>query len=177
MLKILITEITMASLLMISPEVIAASAREEDDKITISAEQKDVAATLYNDDLALVKDTRRVKLQPNFNKLAWGNVSAQISPETAQLRNLTNPAGFRLLEQNFDFDLLTPEKLLENYLGKEVAVIRTNPVTGTETRETAIVLAANNGVILKFADRIEAGPSGRLAFPAMPENYTTSRLW
>ncbi len=84
-------------------------------------------------------------------------------PETAQLRNLTQPAGFRLLEQNFDFDLLTPQKLLEKYAGREVIVVKTNPATGAETREPATVLSTQSGIVLKFADRIETGAPGRLA--------------
>jgi len=134
-----------------------------------SADQQGVAVTIYNDNLALVKDARRVGLARDFNRLAWREVSAQMRPETAQLRNVSSPAGFRLLEQNFDFDLLTPQKLLEKYIGREVGVIRTHPASGAETRETAKVLAANGGVVLKFADRIETGVPGRLAFAGVPD--------
>ena len=134
-----------------------------------SADQQGVAVTIYNDNLALVKDARRVGLARDFNRLAWREVSAQMRPETAQLRNVSSPAGFRLLEQNFDFDLLTPQKLLEKYIGREVGVIRTHPASGAETRETAKVLAANGGVVLKFADRIETGMPGRLAFAGVPD--------
>lgn len=149
-----------------------AFASREDEKVTTASEQKDVTVTIHNDDLALIKDTRRVGLAREFNRLAWRDVSAHIRPETAQLRNLTHPAGFRLQEQNFDFDLLTPEKLLEKYLGKEIMVIRTNPATGEESREAALVLATNNGAVLKYADRIESGDPGRtrFAFPGVPEN-------
>ncbi len=137
--------------------------------VTTAADQQSVAVTIYNDNLALVKDARRVPLGRDANRLAWRDVSAQMRPETAQLRNLTNPGGFRLLEQNFDFDLLSPDKLLEKYVGREVAVIRSHPTTGAETRETATVLATNGGIVLRFADRIESGVPGRLAFPGVPE--------
>lgn len=140
-----------------------------DEIVSTAADQHSVAVTIYNDNLALVKDARRVNLARDFNQLAWREVSAQMRPETAQLRNVSNPAGFRLQEQNFDFDLLTPEKLLEKYVGREVAVVKVNPATGAEIRETASVLSTNNGVILKFADRIETGVPGRLAFPGVPE--------
>ena len=140
------------------------------EQVTTALDQKELAVTIYNDDLALVKDTRRVNLEREFNKLAWRGVSAQMRPETALLRNINHPTGFRLQEQNFDFDLLTPEKLLEKNLNKTVTVIRTNPATGAETRETATVLATNGGTVLKFADRIETGIPGRLAFSGVPEN-------
>src|SRR5687768_15342319 len=98
---------------MLSSHSIAGPERQQDEKVTTAAEQKEVGVTIYNDKLALVKEARKIKLERDFNRLAWREVSAQMRPEAAQLRNLTNPAGFRLLEQNFDFDLLTPEKLLE----------------------------------------------------------------
>ena len=167
MSRISIANIIVASSLLTSLNVAAAP---RDEKATTVADQKEVAVTIYNDNLALIKDARRVKLDRDFNKLAWREVSAQMRPETALLRNLTNPGGFRLQEQNFDFDLLTPQKLLEKYLNKEVTVIRTNPATGTEIRETATVLATNGGTVLKFADRIETGVPGRLAFSGVPEN-------
>ncbi len=148
---------------------VAAAAAPRDETVSSAADQQAVAVTIYNDNLALVKDTRRVALGRDANRLAWREVSAQMRPETAQLRNLTNPAGFRLLEQNFDFDLLSPDKLLEKYVGREVAVIRSHPTTGAETRESATVLATNGGVVLRFADRIETGVPGRLAFPGVPE--------
>jgi hypothetical protein len=147
----------------------ASWAAPRDEVVSTAGDQHSVAVTIYNDNLALVKDARRVGLARDSNQLAWREVSAQMRPETAQLRNLSNPAGFRLQEQNFNFDLLTPQKLLEKYIGREVSVIRTHPTTGAETRETATVLATNGGVVLKYADRIETGVPGRLAFPGVPD--------
>ncbi len=157
----------MAGLLVFSA---TGQAAPRDEVVTTVSDQKEVAVTIYNDNLALVKDARKLRLESGFNKLAWREVSAQMRPETAQLRNLSNPGGFLLQEQNFDFDLLTPQKLLEKYLGREVTVIRTNPATGVETRETATVLATQGGAVLKFADRIETGIAGRLAFTGVPDN-------
>ena len=147
----------------------ASWAAPRDEVVSTANDQHSVAITIYNDNLALVKDARRISLARELNRLAWREVSAQMRPETAQLRNLTNPAGFWLQEQNFDFDLLTPQKLLEKYVGREVSVIRTHPTSGVETRETATVLATNGGMVLKFADRIETGVPGRLAFPGVPD--------
>ncbi len=141
-----------------------------DEKTSTAQDQESIKITIYNDNLALVKDSRKILFDRNLNRLAWRDVSAQIRPETALLRNLTNPSQFRLLEQNFDFDLLTPTKLLEKYAGKEITVIRTNAATGVESSETATVLSTNEGVVLKFSDRIEAGVPGRLVFPGVPEN-------
>lgn len=167
MLKSLYTSMLAAGLIMLAPYSLAAP---RDEIVSTVSDQKKVAVTIYNNNLALIKDTRQVNLGRDFNKLAWRGVSAQMRPETAQLRNLASPTGFRLQEQNFDFDLLTPEKLLEKYLGKEVMVIRTHPTTGVESRESATVLATNGGTVLRFPDRIETGIPGRLAFLSVPEN-------
>jgi len=129
--------------------------------------QTGVAVTIYNGDLALVKDARRVRLDAGENRLAWRDVSARMQPETALLRSLDGKP-LTLLEQNFDFDLLTPQTLLKKSVGEKVRVIRTLPDTGAETSEEATILAANNGVVLKFKDHIETGIPGRLAFERVP---------
>jgi hypothetical protein len=138
-----------------------------DEQPSTAQEQTGLAVTIYNSDLALVKDARRVKLQAGENRLAWKEVSARIQPETALLRSLDG-RRFTLLEQNFDFDLLTPQKLLEKSVGEQVRVIRVNPSTGLEQSEPATVLAANEGVVLKFGDRVETGVAGRLGFASVP---------
>jgi hypothetical protein len=142
--------------------------------ITTLKDQKALAVTIYNDNLALVKDQRGVRLPKGEARLAFQEVSAQIRPETALLRNLTHPKDFWVGEQNFDFDLLTPQKLLDKYVGEKVMVVRSMPnAEGTgvkELREEATVLATNSGTVLQFADRIETSAPGRIVFPKVPEN-------
>jgi hypothetical protein len=134
------------------------------------ADQKSVAITIYNENLALVKDTRAIALVPGENRLALREVSGRMRPETALLRSLSHPGAFTLLEQNFDFDLLTPAKLLEKYVGRTVRIVKTNPTTGAESIETATVLSANNGVVLKIGDRVETGLPGRIVYDGVPAN-------
>ena len=133
-------------------------------------DQQSVAVTIYNQDLALVKDTRKVNLKAGLNALALRDVSAQMRPETALLRSIDAPGSLTLLEQNFDFDLLTPQKMLEKYVGKTVGIVKTNPTTGVETTEQATVLSANNGVVLKVGNRIETGLPGRIVYDDVPAN-------
>lgn len=162
---------TLAPLLTFLPCLLAAQTTETP---TGLKDQKALAVTIYNSDLALVKDQREVRLPKGDTDLAFQEVSAQIRPETALLRNLTAPAGFWVNEQNFDFDLLTPAKLLEKYVGETVTVVRSVPnAEGAgirEVRESAQVLSTNSGTVLKFADRIETGLPGRILFPRVPEN-------
>ena len=140
------------------------------EKPSTLADQQSVAVTIYNENLALVKDTRRVLLENGPNRLALREVSGRMRPETAQLRSITHPGALALLEQNFDFDLLTPAKLLEKYVGRTVRIVRTHPTTGAESFEQATVLAANSGVVLKIGDRIETGLPGRIVYDGVPAN-------
>ena len=134
------------------------------------SDQKNVAVTIYNNNLALVKDQRKIKLHSGLNTLALRDISALIRPETALLSSLSHAASLSILEQNFDFDLLTPQKLLEKYVGKNVTIIKTNPASGIETSEQALVLSANNGVVMKIGNRIETGMPGRIVYDDVPEN-------
>jgi hypothetical protein len=93
--------------------------------VSTMADQKEVAVTIYNEDLALVRDQRQVALPEGTVDLALREVSARIRPETALLSSLTRPGGLTILEQNFDFDLLTPKNLLEKYVGRDVQLVRT----------------------------------------------------
>ena len=146
------------------------SALANDEVKSTLQDQQEVAVTIYNEQLALVKDNRKIKLSNGFNRLAFREVSAQMRPETALLRSIDHPSGFHLIEQNFDFDLLTPQKLLEKYIGKKVRVVRVHPTTGEERTEEAEVLSVNNGVVLKVGTRIETGYPGRIIYDEVPEN-------
>lgn len=158
------------SLATLSTLVTGAIAMDLEESRSTLNEQKSVAVTIYNGDLALVKDTRNVTLKKGLNALALRDVSAQIRPETALLRSISAPGSLALLEQNFDFDLLTPEKMLQKYVGKTVSIVKTHPTTGVETTEKATVLSANNGVVLKMGNRIETGLPGRIVYDDVPEN-------
>ena len=139
------------------------------DVVSSAAYREAVAVTVYNDDLALVKERRKVDLASGLNRLSLREVAAQMRPETALLRAVGGQP-LSLVEQNFDFDLLTPQKLLEKYVGREVTVIRPHPTNDSEKRERATVLAAGQGTVLRFADRNETGVPGRLAFDSVPAN-------
>lgn len=133
-------------------------------------DQREVGVTIYNENLALVKDRRQITMSRGENSLAMREVSGRIRPETALLRSISHPGAVTLIEQNFDFDLLTPQKLVEKYVGREVGVVRTHPTTGVETVVQATVLSTNNGVVLRLGDRIETGVPGRMVFPEVPDN-------
>ena len=131
--------------------------------------QSAIAVTIYNNDLALVRDSRTVTLTQGENDIAFIEVSVGIRPETALLTGRGTPLD--IVEQNFDFDLLTPQKLLEKSVGQTIRVVRTNPETGVDSTEDATVLSVAEGqVVLKIGDRIEVTPPGRLVYSAVPAN-------
>lgn len=157
--------ITLCVLSALSGNVMSADTDEVTSQLN---DQQAVAVTIYNNNLALVKDQRKLKLNSGLNNLALRDVSAQMRPETALLRSISHKGSFDTLEQNFDFDLLTPQKLLEKYVGKTVRVLSVNPATGVETSEQATVLSANGGVVMKIGNRIETGMPGRIVYDNVP---------
>jgi hypothetical protein len=131
---------------------------------------RDLAVTIYASDVALIQDHRTVDLTGGRQRLEFQDVSAQIRPETVSL----TAGDLTIVEQNFDFDLLTPAKLMEKAVGQTITIVRVNPGTGAQTTEQAQVLATNGGVVLKIGDRIEVlrddGLPVRVIFPKVPDN-------
>ena len=131
---------------------------------------RQVSLTIYNGNLALVQDVRRLDVAAGRSRLEFRNVSTGIRPETVALTG----AGLGVIEQNFDYDLLTPSKMMEKAVGKQIQIIRTNPATGAETSLNATVLSVNEGVVLRIGERIEVlrddGIPTRVIFDGVPEN-------
>jgi len=134
------------------------------------AADRTLSVTIYSSDLALVQDRRDIELTGGRQRIEFQDVSAQIRPETVSL----TAADISIVEQNFDFDLLTPAKLMEKAVGQQITIVRVNPATGAETREQAQVLATNGGVVLKIGQRIEVlrddGLPVRVIFDKVPDN-------
>lgn len=163
----------MRKLLLAATALIAAPLLAQTTEVLVPGEtnaQGDVAVTIYNNGQALVQDERRMTLPAGRSKQEFPDVSALIRAETV---TLTGP-GIGIVEQNFDYDLLTPAKLMEKAVGQTVTLVRTNPATGAETRVRAKVLAANGGVVLQIGDTIEVlrddGLPVRVIFDKVPPN-------
>ncbi len=131
--------------------------------------QGDISVTIYNNGRALVEDRRALDLPAGRSRQEFRDVSAQIEPATVTL----NGRGIGIVEQNFDFDLLSPAALMQKAVGQTVTLVRTNPGTGAETRERARILAVNGGVVMQIGDRIEVlrddGIPARVIFDRVPE--------
>jgi hypothetical protein len=146
----------------------AGAAEPQPDDLKIDNQR--LAITIYNGGQALVQDVRSLDLPAGRQRIELREVSNQIEPASVSL----SAPDLAIVEQNFDFDLLTPSKLMEKAVGKQVQIVRTNPGNGQQVTETATVLAANDGVVLKIGDRVEVlrddGAPTRVIFDGVPQN-------
>lgn len=138
---------------------------------TTSEDQTGMAITIYNVNLGLVKDQREIKLPKGTGELRFMDVASQIIPTSVHIKSITDPNSLNVLEQNYEYDLLSPEKLLDKYVGKEVKLYYKNPYTDKEEVLKATLLSNNGGSpIFKIGDDITFGYPGRIIFPGVPEN-------
>ncbi|MGD8326956.1 MAG: DUF4139 domain-containing protein [Sphingomonadales bacterium] len=132
--------------------------------------RKDLSLTIYNGGIAMVRDSREISIPKGRVRLEIQDVAARIQPQTT----IFNASGVTLLEQNFDYDLLSPQKLLEKAVGRTLKLVRTNPATGEAFEEKAELLSTNGGAILKIGDSIEIlredNLPARLVFSEVPPN-------
>jgi len=133
------------------------------------ADQTDVAVTVYNNNLALVRDRRKVKLLPGEVELRFMDVAQQIRPETVSLKSLTDTGALHIIEQNYAYDLMSPAKLMEKYVGKRVRLVNFSTELGFSEQE-AELLSVNESPIYKVADQIYLGHPGTVVLPEIPAN-------
>lgn len=136
-------------------------------------DQKDLAVTVYNSNVALVRDVRRVLLQTGTVDLRFMDIAASVNPATVHIVSLTAPKELTVLEQNYEYDLLSPEKLLQKYVGKQLTLIR-HVTENNSTKEIpvqATLLAYNKGPVWQVGNEIITGMGAdRYIFPDLPEN-------
>jgi hypothetical protein len=126
--------------------------------------QKDVMVTIYNGNLGLVKDVRETRLPTGTVEVRFMDVASQIDPTTVHLKSLTDPSGLRIVEQNYEYDLLSSQKLMEKYVGQRVRLYQSD---GTYHEATLLSTA---GPVYEINGQIHLGHSGRLILPSLPDN-------
>lgn len=137
--------------------------------VSTVADQTGIALTIYNQNLGLVKDRREIRLAPGNGELRFMDVAAQIIPTSVSIASLSG-GELRVLEQNYEYDLLSPQKLMDKYVGKEVKLHQKNPYTEREEVVTATLLSNNGGPVYRIGDEITFGHPGRLIFPGVPDD-------
>ena len=141
---------------------------------TTDEDQTEIAVTVYNSNIALVRDVRQIRLSSGIFPLRFEDVAASINPATVHFRSLTDDTKLSVVEQNYEYDLLDPQKLLQKYVGKEVTLVRAEKDAGsTKWVETkATLLANNNGPVWKIGNEIVTGMnSDSYRFPELPGNF------
>jgi len=139
-------------------------------QMSSSKDRSEVSVTVYNSNFGLVREIREMQLGTGKISLEYGDVAAQIQPETVHIRSLTGADALTILEQNYRYDLLSPAKLLEKYVGKKVKLWRWNEAAGKDDILDAEVLSVEGGPIFKIGDQITYGFPGRVSFPEVPAN-------
>ncbi len=144
------------------------------DAATTLKDQTELAVTVYNSDLALVRDVRKLELPTGAFRLRFEDVAATINPVTVHLRSLNEADRLSVVEQDYEYDLLDPQKLMHKYVGREVTLVRqeqqNNSTKWTETK--ALLLSDNNEApVWKIGDEIVTGMGANsYRFPDLPEN-------
>ncbi len=141
------------------------------DQSTSLSDQTDLNITVYNSNIALVRDVRNITVPSGAFRLKFMDIAATVNPATVHFRSLTDPDKLGVIEQNYEYDLLEPAKLLHKYVGKEVTLVRSYQDNGTTKHEEikATLLSDNNGQVWKIGnDIVTGGYAESYRFPDIP---------
>ena len=157
--------VALAGLVMAGGRVAAADVSK-----STMEEQAAVEVTVYNENLGLVKDVRNITLRGTEGELQFMDIAALVMPETVHVASLNHPKELSVLEQNYEYDLMSPEKLLDKYVGKEITLIDRHEFQDRKDTIKATLLSNNGGQIYKIGDDIYLGHPGIPVLPQLPEN-------
>jgi len=163
--------------------VASAAVGQVSETTTTAKDRQSVNITVYNSNLGLVRETRRLTLPQGRVALRFADVTAQIRPETVHLASLTAPSALRILEQNYQYDLLNPAKLLDKFVGREITLVLRRYQNNTESFEPvqATLLSNNGGQVWRINGQIVINPTNiaEMRFPDLPKNLvaTPTLVW
>lgn len=127
--------------------------------------------TVYNNNVGMIKEVRRVRLEKGLHEMKFSGVPSQIIPASISVRPRSGQSGFSVLEQTYEYDLLSPRRLLDRYVGKKVKLYTKNPYTDKEDVVEALIVANNEGgPVFKIGNDVTFGHPGRIIFPEIPED-------
>jgi len=163
--------------------VATAALAQTSEQTTIARDRQSVNITVYNSNLGLVRETRRLTLPAGRIALRFADVTAQIRPETVHLTSLTAPSSLRILEQNYQYDLLNPANLLDKFVGRDLTLVLRRYQNNTESFEPvqATLLSNNGGQVWRINGQIVINPTNiaEMRFPDLPKNLvaTPTLVW
>jgi hypothetical protein len=136
-------------------------------------DQVELAVTVYNSNISLIRDVRNLTLPRGISDLHFMDIAATVNPATVHFRSLSEPSRINVLEQNYEYDLLEPDKLLKKYVGRDVTLVRTRQDAGSTTEETvkARLLSFNTAPVWQIGDEIVTGMrADSIRFPELPDS-------
>src|ERR1700736_964255 len=157
------------------PAISASPAAAQDVTSTLD-DQTELAVTVYNSDIALIRDVRSLQIARGTSDLQFMDIAATVNPATVHFRSLTEPARVTVLEQNYEYDLLEPDKLLRKYVGRDVTLVRTREADGTTHEEDvkARLLSFNTAPVWQIGNEIVTGlHADHIRLPELPVNLYT----
>lgn len=164
---------TGAALAVLSTVAMAQEAAE-----STLGDQTEVAVTAYNNGLALVRDVRKLKLPTGEVLLRFSDVAEMIQPETVALRSLSSAGSISILEQNYEYDLISPSKLMEKFVGRDVKLINVSKDMDF-IEKSAKLMSVNEGPVYEIEGKIFLGHPGSVVLPEIPQNLAArpSLVW
>ena len=156
-----------------SPIVSAEPAPPAQDVTTTLDDQTELAVTVYNSEIALVRDVRNLQLGRGIGNLRFMDIAATVNPATVHFRSITEPSSLSVLEQNYEYDLLEPDKLLRKYVGRDVTLVRWRQEAGSSRQEEvkAHLLSYNGAPVWKIGNEIVTGMNAdHIRFPELPDS-------
>lgn len=154
----------------------AEAAREAGQGASTLDDQVELAVTVYNSDIALIRDVRDLQLPRGHFDLKFMDIAATVNPATVHFRSLTEPLRVNVVEQNYEYDLLEPDKLLRKYVGRDVTLVRRRQENGQSRDEDvkARLLSYNNAPVWQIGNEIVTGlGADQIKFPELPGNLYT----
>jgi len=129
-------------------------------------DRKSVEVTVYNNNLGLIREVRRVHLPRGEGELRFMDVASSIQPSTVHVAS----AGLAVLEQNYEYDLMNADKLLDKYVGKQIKIVDWNRHHDRKDVVEATLLSNNQGQIYRIGREIFLGHPGVKVLPELPES-------
>ena len=146
---------------------------------TYENDRKEILLSIYNDNFALVREVREVILPSGISELRFWDISSKIEPSSVRVKALNGLGGIEMIEQNYEFDIITPRTLLDRYVGKKVKLLDKDDFSGSKGELEAVLLSNHQGPIYRIGDEIHIGHPGRVVLSELPEGLSNkpSLLW
>lgn len=151
---------------MAGAAIVCAAAAGAQDLVSTPADRKDVSVTIYNNDLSLIRERRTVPVHKGAFRLRFEGVTSGIDATTVHLES-RGTAAVRLVEQNYEFDLISQNKLMQKYVGREVGYRQPDGTIGK-----ARLLGMNEGPVYELNGKIAFELPGPLVLDAIPSGLS-----